>query len=271
MRSTTTPSTRKIQLKSLCRDSLKKGIEVFEISDEYSSFQRKAKGQQTLISEWKKRNKATKKHIDLEVFKREKEDNEKRQMERRNFFLTFDCQESFPSWLFFLPEMKQIYGEGDDIKAIILNGKDLDEKIKYVYDKDQGRTFEIVFYSIVKKTPKKYLENEISREQCQMFNFYQTKLNNFEQAKLFMKSVETYFKNPSSDFPIFSETDGLSNVFHQTKVKKILRMKNALKDYDDVVQRKKFQAQKEWFGFMCRHEKRLQKMAASNLKKKGQK
>ena len=238
----------------MCRKTFKKGITFFEYNKAVATFEKQRQKNRKNITEWKNHMKKTNQKIDFDQFSFQLENNRKQQIEKRDFFLKFDCSELFPNWIFFLPEMKNTYGIDD---SVLINGFDFNGKIDFVYEKDKGETLETVIGIFFEKKPKKYLETEINREKNELFYLYTNAFGDFEKAKIFSKQADAYLSDTKKQLPILSENNQINFVF-QTKISKLVCLNNAYNEYDELVKKKRFVAQKNWFNFMKKYEKLLQ-------------
>ena len=260
---------RKRILKSLCFKSLRRRIRFYPHESASEIFNKDRLKTNQLFAEWKKYKKMKKSNIDFESFKLRKKNIRKRVIDNKNFFLKFDCEESFPSWFFFLPEMKKVYGN-NDLKfkyVIIQNGENLDEKINFVMEIDNGDTFERVFQQYIKKRPKNHLISELGKEKQELFHFYYKLFDKnvdktnipiaFVESKLSdQKIIRTKFIGQFDSIISFEDEDVISlpDLLHRIKLKKIVNLKIMLDNYDSVILKHILAAQNDWYKYMSKYK-----------------
>lgn len=253
-------AARRLGLKAICYNRFKDGIQRIHSEDPLSSFEKKKRQQDMLVARWKQ-TRRKRSDLTFEQFKQHYDANKQKQISKKEFFLKFDCKESFPSWLFFLPDMKQTYRKSEKFDSVIIQkGNDLDAKINFVIEADNGIAFEYVFESYIVNRPRIYLQAQVSRERKELYQFYYKCLNGFGEAKRKLEQVDQLLKtdHPMVDSIAFEESQELQFV-HTIKIKRLADLVKTMKELDSVIERRKFEAKTEWFNFMNAHMEQLRK------------
>lgn len=253
-------AARRLGLKSICYNRFRQGIQQIHSEDPLTSFEKKKRQQDILFSRWKQARRKQQ-NLTFEQFRQHCEAKKQRQISKRDFFLKFDCKESFPSWTLFLPEMKQTYCKSEKFDSVIIQkGNDLDAKINFVIQVDNGIAFENVFETYIMNRPRTYLELQVSRERKELYQFYYKCFNNFSKAKRKLEEIDRLLKtdNPVVDNIVLPDSQELTFV-HVIKIKRLADLVKTLKEFDSVFERRKFEAKTEWFNFMNSHIEQLRK------------